>query len=101
MDKYTEDAEAELEYMHKEMMLTKSNVLLKIKYQLKEEDFLDKLAKLIVYANAEDITQAQEIIEYLEIDDLDKLSVLEDLDGFSHEFKELKENTYIRDNYEQ
>ncbi len=101
MDKYTEDAEAMREYYYNEMMIAKANILIKLKSVCKQDGFLEKLAELIVYANAEDVKQASEIIEILDMDNLDQLAILEDLDCFANEFKELKENTYARDNYEQ
>lgn len=100
MDRHTEDCEAKKEYFYKEMMLTKSNFLLKLRSYQHDESFLNLLSQLIVYANSEDVKPASEIIDILEMDNIDQLAIMEDLDYFTQEFTSHRENTYAGDNYE-
>lgn len=91
MDRYTEDENAKNEFFHNEMMNTKRNALLKIKYMTKDEKFLEMIADLIVFGYGEGLKEAVKLKDELEFDDLDHLAIIEDQKCFEIEYNELKE----------
>ncbi len=100
MNRYTETEQAKKDYFEHEMMKHKEKCLKKLIFISSEYDIQYKFAQMLIDAECEECIYAQDFICYFELDELDKFSIVEDLENFTEEFIRENENAYCEVNHE-
>lgn len=95
MDRYTEDRNEELRHYRNLMEEHKLNVLSRFKCISKDEHIQEKFVQMLLDASVQQCWHAEDFISYFEIDELDKLALCDDLNGFINEYKEVQQGIYL------
>ncbi len=96
MDKYTEDAVRDDDEIYNRMILRKGSVQHRLTSFPK--DISEDVIVALLFAKAEGCKHATKVFETLDVDDLDELAILEDFEGFTHEYLERQEHDHIERN---
>lgn len=88
MDRYTEDFNRDKDFYYLEMIKHKEICLKKLRFISSDMDVQEKFAKMIIEAECEGCIYADDFIAYFDIEDIDKMAILEDLECFIEEYKE-------------
>jgi membrane carboxypeptidase/penicillin-binding protein PbpC len=99
MDKYLEKEEAKRMYFYHKMVERKQQALNRLLFISDDYDTRERFAQMMIDAEEEGVIYADEFIEWLSLDNIDKLAIKEEIDLFIQECIEENENNYAEDKY--
>jgi hypothetical protein len=99
MNQYLEKEEAKNMYFYNEMIKRKESLLSKFKFISEDYDVREKFCKMIIYAESENVEYADKFIKHFKLDEIDRITILEDLESFIELCIKEKENNYSEGKY--